>query len=36
MRERWFDYVIHFGSGVYLKFGIAYDDPQQIAELSFS
>ncbi|MFY9709593.1 MAG: serine hydrolase domain-containing protein [Candidatus Cybelea sp.] len=33
--EHWFDYVIHFGPGVYLKFGAAYDNSKQIAGLSF-
>ncbi|MGA8097423.1 MAG: serine hydrolase domain-containing protein [Candidatus Cybelea sp.] len=33
--QHWFDYVIHFGPGVSLKFGISYNDANQIAGLSF-
>jgi D-alanyl-D-alanine carboxypeptidase len=32
--ERWFDYAIHFGPGVSLKFGVAFDANGEIAGLS--
>ncbi|HEY2476554.1 MAG TPA: serine hydrolase domain-containing protein [Candidatus Cybelea sp.] len=33
--KHWFDYDLYFGPGVFLTFGIAYDDANAIAALSF-
>jgi D-alanyl-D-alanine carboxypeptidase len=34
--RHWFDYVVHFGPGVSLKFGVSYNDANQITALSFA
>lgn len=33
--SRWFDYVVHFGPGISLKFSVAYNEANVITSLSF-
>ena len=33
--KRWFDYVVHFGPGVTLKFAVSFDETRRITGLSF-
>jgi D-alanyl-D-alanine carboxypeptidase len=33
--KRWFDYVVHFGPGVTLKFAVSFDETRKITGLSF-
>jgi hypothetical protein len=32
--KQWFDYVVHFGPGVTLKFAVSFDETRKITGLS--